>query len=120
MTGESLMHADLPEASASASRCFPEQYDEGQQICEDHSHCTEKFSCSTQDCEFAVAERDAAALSVCADTKVNNKWRKRTCHGAADLSASGEIGRAANPVHLNEAQQGQGSEGCARQLHAQK
>lgn len=117
MTSESLMHANLPEASASASRCFPKQYDEGQQICEDHRHCTEKFSCSTQDCEFAVAAQDAAALCVCGDREVKNE--KRTCHGAADLSASDEIRRAANPVHLNEAQQGQRSEGCARQLHAQ-
>lgn len=109
----SLTYADLPKAGAIASSRFPEECDKGQQVCEDHGHCTEKLRCSALDCELGLKE-----------CRSLERWSFRdvarhTCHGATDLSPSEEILRAANSVHLDEAQQSKRSKGCARQLHAQ-
>ena len=43
-----------------------------------------------------------------------------TCHGAANLSASGEVGGVVNSVHLCEADQSQNCKCCTNQLQVEQ
>jgi len=105
-----------PESSAITPGCLPQQCDECQCICEDHCYCSEELRCSTQARVSDISLHVCITYKAFAASEPGNQ-QACTCHRAANLSASGEVGCVVYSVHLDKADQGENGKRCADKLH---
>ena len=111
----SCQSCSSPESSAITPGCLPQQCDECQCICEDHCYCSEELRCSTQARVSDISLHVCITYKAFAASEPGNQ-QACTCHRAANLSASGEVGCVVYSVHLNKADQGENSKRCADKL----
>lgn len=114
-TEVSCQSCSSPEPSAITPGCLPQQCDECQCICEDHCYCSEELRCSTQARVSDISLHVCITYKAFAASEPGNQ-QACTCHRAANLSASGEVGCVVYSVHLNKADQGENSKRCADKL----